>query len=181
MRFLRRRRKETALMSAIGITDVGAARSSNEDSFAVRVGRDAPLGDALLAVADGMGGHASGEVASQISVDSLIDALSKSSSPTEESLREAVVVANQRVFSASTLGSLQGMGTTLVAGLLVGGMLYICNVGDSRAYLLRAGRLTQLTRDHSWVADMVAKGMLTPEQASMHPRRNLLTRALGSR
>ena len=179
MRFLRRRREATVPMSAFGITDVGVVRSSNEDNFAVLLGEDAPLGEALLAVADGMGGHASGEVASQISLDALIDALSKTSSLSEQSFRRAVDVANERVYSASKLGNLQGMGTTLVAGLLAGGALLICNVGDSRAYLLRAGRLTQLTRDHSWVSDMVAKGLLTPEQASVHPRRNIITRALG--
>ena len=71
------------------------------------------------------------------------------------------------------------MGTTLVAGLLVGSALLICNVGDSRAYLLRSGILTRLTRDHSWVGEMVAHGVLTPEQAATHPRRNVITRALG--
>ena len=167
-------------MSAEGITDVGVVRSLNEDNFTVLLGRDAPVGDALLAVADGMGGHAAGEIASQMSLDLLIDALSRSSSPTAQSLKAAAERANDGVYRASSLGpNLQGMGTTLVAGLLVGGVLLVCNVGDSRAYLLRAGRLTQLTRDHSWVGDMVAKGLLTSEQASVHPRRNVITRALG--
>ncbi len=166
-------------MSATGITDVGVVRSSNQDNFVVLLGEEAPLGDAVLAVADGMGGHSAGEVASQISLDAFVDALSKTSSPSEQSLREAVEVANKRVYSTSFLGNLRGMGTTLVAVLMVGGVLYICNVGDSRAYLLRDGVLRQLTRDHSWVADMVAKGFLTSEQASVHPRRNVLTRALG--
>jgi serine/threonine protein phosphatase PrpC len=179
MRFLRRRRAEESPISATGITDVGNVRSSNEDNFTVLLGPDAPLGDALLAVADGMGGHSAGEVASQISLDALAYALSDTSSPTKHSLREAVEVANRRVYFASSLGNLHGMGTTLVVGLLVGSLLHVCNVGDSRAYLLRAGRLMQLTRDHSWVGDMVDKGFLTPEQASAHPRRNVITRALG--
>ena len=179
MRFLRRRRAEESPISATGITDVGNVRSSNEDNFTVLLGPDAPLGDALLAVADGMGGHSAGEVASQISLDALAYALSDTSSPTKHSLREAVEVANRRVYFASSLGNLQGMGTTLVAGLLIGSVLHVCNVGDSRAYLLRAGTLRQVTRDHSWVGDMVAKGLLTPEQASVHPRRNVITRALG--
>ena len=167
-------------ISATGITDVGVVRSSNEDNFAVLLGQDAPLGDALLAVADGMGGHAAGEIASQMSLDLLIDALSDKSSPTEQTLREAVGRANDGVYRASSLGpNLRGMGTTLVTGLLTGGALLISNVGDSRAYLLRDGRLQQLTRDHSWVGDMVARGLLTSEQASVHPRRNVLTRALG--
>ena len=179
MRFLRRRRSDATSMSAFGVTDVGIVRSSNEDNFSVLLGKDAPQGDALLAVADGMGGHASGEIASQIALDALEDTLSKTSSPSEQSFRRAVDMANERVYSASQLDNLHGMGTTLVAVLLVGGVLLICNVGDSRAYLLRAGRLTQLTRDHSWVGDMVARGLLTPEQASVHPRRNVITRALG--
>ena len=179
MRFLRRRRSDATSMSAFGVTDVGIVRSSNEDNFSVLLGKDAPQGDALLAVADGMGGHASGEIASQIALDALSDTLSKTSSPSEQSFRRAVDMANERVYSASQLDNLRGMGTTLVAVLLVGGVLLICNVGDSRAYLLRAGRLTQLTRDHSWVGDMVARGLLTPEQASVHPRRNVITRALG--
>ena len=167
-------------MSAEGITDVGVVRSLNEDNFTVLLGQDAPLGDALLAVADGMGGHAAGEIASQMSLDLLIDALSRSSSPTAQSLKASVERANDGVYRASSLGpNLQGMGTTLVAGLLAGGMLHVSNVGDSRAYLLRAGRLSHLTRDHSWVEDMVARGLLTSEQASVHPRRNVLTRAVG--
>lgn len=180
MRFLRAGRTVSTSMSATGLTDVGVVRSSNQDNFAVRLGKDAPVGEALLAVADGMGGHAAGEIASQMSLDLFIDALSTSPAPTERSLRAAAEQANDGVYKASFLGpNMRGMGTTLVAGMLVGGVLHICNVGDSRAYLLREGRLAQLTRDHSWVGDMVARGLLTPEQASVHPRRNVLTRALG--
>ncbi len=171
---------ESSPMSAEGITDVGVVRTGNEDNFAVRLDDESPLGDALLAVADGMGGHAAGEIASQMSLDLLIDALSNSPSPTGRSLMGAVEQANDGVYKASFLGpNMQGMGTTLVAGLLVGSVMHICNVGDSRAYLLREGRLAQLTRDHSWVGDMVARGLLTPEQAAVHPRRSVLTRALG--
>ncbi|MCE2458195.1 MAG: Stp1/IreP family PP2C-type Ser/Thr phosphatase [Dehalococcoidia bacterium] len=180
MRFLRVGGPEPPVMSAEGITDVGVLRSNNEDNFSVRLDEEAPLGDALLAVADGMGGHAAGEIASQISLDLLIEALSKSTSLEERTLQAAVEQANDGVYRASSLGpNMQGMGTTLVAGLLVRSVLHICNVGDSRAYLLREGRLAQLTRDHSWVGDMVARGLLTPEQAAVHPRRSVLTRALG--
>ena len=180
MRFLRRWRARTAPMSATGITDVGVVRSSNEDSFAVLLGKDAPIGDALLAVADGMGGHSAGEIASRMALDLLRYELSNASSPTEESLHRVVLLANEGVYSESTMESdLRGMGTTLVAGLLARGVLLICNIGDSRAYLLRSGELERLTIDHSWVSEMVAQGSLTPEQASTHPRRNILTRALG--
>ena len=179
MRFLRRQRAKPAPMSATGITDIGSVRSSNQDNFVVLLGKDTPLGDALIAVADGMGGHAAGEVASQVSLDSLRDALSNAASPNGKTLREAFEQANRMVYSTSLLDGLQGMGATLVAGLVVEGVLFICNVGDSRAYLLRDGTLSQVTRDHSWVGDMVAKGLLTSEQAAVHPRRNVLTRALG--
>ena len=167
-------------ISATGITDIGNLRSTNQDSFVILLGQDAPFGGALIALADGMGGHASGEVASRMSLDSLIDALSIASSMTEQSLRRAVEFSNSRVYTASTLEPHQrGMGTTLVAGLLGGGSLLVSNVGDSRAYLVRNGELRQLTKDHSWVGEMVARGILTSEEAAVHPRRNLLTRALG--
>ena len=180
MTFLSRMRRNATPMSAAGITDVGVVRSVNEDNFVVLLGRDAPAGDALLAVADGMGGHSAGEVASHMALDLLKYELSNTSSTTEQTLRRAVLLANEGVYSESTLEpSLRGMGTTLVAGLLTDGVLITCNIGDSRAYLLREGVLKQLTRDHSWVSEMVAQGTLTSEQASTHPRRNILTRALG--
>ena len=180
MRFLRRWYRRASPISAAGITDAGVVRSSNQDDFLVLLGKDAPTGEALLAVADGMGGHSAGEIASRMALDLLRYELSKTSSPTEESLRRAVLLSNEGVYLESTLVSnLRGMGTTLVAGLLVGSVLLICNIGDSRAYLLRSGVLQLLTRDHSWVNEMVAQGNLTPEQASIHPRRNVITRALG--
>ncbi len=175
-----RRRRNAPRMSALGFTDVGVVRPSNEDSFDVLLHGDAPVGDALLAVADGMGGHSAGEVASRMALDILKDELSNESSATVRSLRSAALRANEGVYLESTSKyDLRGMGTTLVVGLLARDVLHICNIGDSRAYLLRSGGLKQLTTDHSWVSDMVARGALTPEQASTHPRRNILTRALG--
>ena len=170
MRFLSRMRRNARPMSAAGVTDVGVARSSNEDSFTVLLGKDAPTGQAVLAVADGMGGHSAGEVASRMALDRLEYELSNDSSPTERSLHSAALLANERVYSESTVKSgLRGMGTTLVAGLLTGNDLLICNIGDSRAYLLRGNTLQRLTRDHSWVAEMVDQGLLTPEQALCTP------------
>ncbi len=180
MRFLRRWRAKSLPMSAIGVTDVGLARSVNQDDFMSLLGRDAPIGDALFAVADGMGGHSAGEVASRIALELLRYELSNASSPTERTLRRAVSIANKGVYSESTMvPGLRGMGTTLVVGLVMDGMMIICNIGDSRAYLLREGTLKQITKDHSWVAEMVDQGLLTPDQAAVHPRQNMITRALG--
>ena len=109
-------------MSAEGITDVGVVRSNNEDNFAVRLDEEAPMGDALIAVADGMGGHAAGEIASQMALDLLIEALSNPTSATERPLQAAVEQANDGVYKASSLGpNMQGMGTTLVVGMLLRG------------------------------------------------------------
>ena len=174
--FFRRKRP----VSVFGDTDVGRVRSVNQDSVVVRAGDDAPLGEALIAVADGMGGHAAGEVASQMSLDLLISSLASASAPDERAMRDAFSRANAGVFSAASQNpEYRGMGTTLVAGLLTGDELIIGNVGDSRMYLYRDGELARVTQDHSWVGEMVAAGALTEEQAAKHPRRNILTRALG--
>ena len=173
----RRRRGPAA---AFGATDIGRVRSVNQDSVVVLIGDDAPLGEALIAVADGMGGHAAGEVASRRSLELLVESLKSASAPDERAMRDAFAQANAGVFrEASQNPEYRGMGTTLVAGLLTGGDLIIGNVGDSRMYLHRNGELSRVTQDHSWVGEMVAAGALTEEQAANHPRRNVLTRALG--
>ena len=173
-------RRKRAPVSAFGATDVGRVRSANQDDFVVLTGDDAPLGEALVAVADGMGGHAAGEVASEMSLDLLVASLKRASAPDERALRDAFASANAGVFQAASHNpEYRGMGTTLVVGLVAGGEMIIGNVGDSRMYLLRNNNLERVTRDHSWVGEMVASNMLTEEQAANHPRRNVLTRALG--
>ena len=173
-------KKKRAPVSAFGATDVGRVRSANQDDFVVLTGDDAPLGEALVAVADGMGGHAAGEVASEMSLDLLVASLKRASAPDERALRDAFASANAGVFQAASHNpEYRGMGTTLVVGLVAGGEMIIGNVGDSRMYLLRNSNLERVTRDHSWVGEMVASNMLTEEQAANHPRRNVLTRALG--
>ena len=156
---------------AAGITDVGRIRDGNEDGFLDEAHR---LN--LVAVADGMGGHRGGEVASATALAALRQAMASG-----ESLRDAIEGANDAVLERS--GSdrdLQGMGTTLTAGTLgTDGNMLIGHVGDSRAYLLRDGELSQITNDHSLVEEMVRGGELTPEQAESHPRRSIITRALG--
>ena len=154
-------------------TDAGRVRSANEDSWLV----DFPL----FAVADGMGGHAAGEVASRVALDTLRTSVTD---PSLESLVAAVKVANSRVFEMSrTDNAMRGMGTTLCAVALVmienHERLAVVNVGDSRVYVLQDGALIQVSEDHSLVESMVRQGTLTPEQAKVHPQRNILTRALG--
>jgi len=157
-------------------TDVGQVRMGNEDSFLV--GPDgADRGDdvAWFAVADGMGGHQAGEVASAEAVRSLLAAL-RSGRP----VGEAIGAANRTVFERATADlDLRGMGTTLTAAVFDGAQLRIGHVGDSRAYLWRASTLRQITRDHSLVAELIELGELTPEQAEADPRRSMITRALG--
>ncbi|KJE22203.1 serine/threonine protein phosphatase [Frankia torreyi] len=156
-------------------SDVGHVREGNEDS--------AYAGQRLLAVADGMGGHAAGEVASSMVISRLADLdddIDSDDLVTE--LNEAVRDANRQLREMSLENSaLDGMGTTVTAVLSSGDMLGVLHVGDSRAYLLREGILSQVTHDHTLVQDLVDQGRITPEQANTHPQRSLLMRALDGR
>ncbi|WP_163548429.1 PP2C family protein-serine/threonine phosphatase [Candidatus Frankia nodulisporulans] len=156
-------------------SDVGHVREGNEDS--------AFAGQRLLAVADGMGGHAAGEVASSTVISRLADlddGVHSDDLVTE--LNEAVRDANRQLREMSLENSaLDGMGTTVTAVLSAGNMLGVLHVGDSRAYLLRDGILSQVTHDHTLVQDLVDQGRITPEQANTHPQRSLLMRALDGR
>ena len=152
-------------------TDVGRVRTNNEDSLITS--------DHLFAVADGMGGHQGGEVASDLALHTLEAMFTE---PTTEGLLEAARGANDAVLErASTDSDLHGMGTTLVAIAPMDGhdgVVWV-NVGDSRLYLLRDGDLTQISEDHSLVQEAVRAGDLSPEEAQTHPQRNIVTRALG--
>ena len=165
------RTRKGALTSFGSRTDIGCLRDHNEDSLVVT--------PPLFAVADGMGGHAAGEVASEIAVRVLSDLAPEH--PDGEALGRAIEEANRAVIQAAREGrGRQGMGTTMTAAMLEGERLVIAQVGDSRAYLLHQGKLQQLTRDHSLMADMIEAGQLTPEEARTHPQRSVITRALGS-
>ncbi len=153
-------------------TDVGHVRDKNEDSvFPVADGHSA--GPIIVAVADGMGGAAAGEVASRLAIEA---ATGGDGSPLDRVLR-----GNAAVLDAEAADqTLSGMGTTLTLCILgEEGDAQLGHVGDSRAYLLRAGELSQVTRDHTLVAEMVEQGRLSPAQAETHPRRHLLTRVIG--
>lgn len=152
-------------------TEIGNVREHNEDSLTVL--------PPLFAVADGMGGHEAGEVASEITINTLNDLAPQSADA--EVLARAVVAANLNVIKAPSQGvGREGMGTTLTAAILEKERLVIAQVGDSRAYLLHNGSLQQLTRDHSLMADMIEAGQLTEAEARVHPNRSVITRAIGS-
>lgn len=149
-------------------TDIGQVREGNEDSFLVV----APL----YAVADGMGGHRGGEVASSLALETVQGMFERR----EGSLADQVVEANRAVFDRSKNDrTVSGMGTTLTAALVDGSRVHLVHVGDSRAYLLRGGELAQLTEDHTLVHRMVMEGEISQEEAETHPHRSILTRALG--
>jgi protein phosphatase len=155
-------------------TDVGMVRQQNEDSFLAE--------ETLFVVADGMGGHNAGEVASALAVTTL-KAGARLGIDDAEVFRELVQQANSAIYTASLDDSTQsGMGTTVTALSIVEGeepRVLVANVGDSRAYLWRSGALSRLSVDHSYVQELVNEGIITPEAARVHPRRNIVTRALG--
>ena len=171
-------------MRVFGITDRGAVRKENQDCFRF----DAPEGgDIVTAVlCDGMGGAQAGSVASNMAADAFMshaaNSLDDESSPSDmrEILLDAVNDANIKVYDKSFSDfACMGMGSTLVALLMNGRRTFVANVGDSRAYLITRRRIEQITQDHSYVAELFRKGELTKEEARNHPRKNIITRAIG--
>lgn len=169
------------IVDVYGASDKGCIRDLNEDSFCVHGFHEKePLGFCILA--DGMGGHNAGEVASQRTVQFAAEELLKDEDFQEapKTLNRATESANQKVFlMAKGNQSQHGMGSTLVAACVRPDTVYIANVGDSRAYACRGKELMQITRDHSVVEEMVANGTITREEARLHPQRNIITRAIG--
>ncbi len=167
------------------LTDVGRRRDHNEDNMAYVIPKDEAVmthKGALLIVADGMGGHAAGEVASEIAVDTVSSAYYQDENgDVSSSLLRAIRRANAAIQQRAAENMLRsGMGTTCVAAVLRGNTAYIANIGDSRAYLVRQANIRQLSQDHSWVAEQVRAGLLTEEQARTHAQRNVITRSLGT-
>jgi len=153
-------------------TDTGKKRRRNEDEYVV-----APP---LFAIADGMGGAQAGELASSLAAGAVRDDESVSGSG-ERRVAELIQEANRRVYQRSSQdASASGMGTTMTVALVEDGAVVFGHVGDSRAYLIRDGRLDQVTEDHSLVAELVRSGKLSPEEAETHPQRSVITRALGT-
>jgi serine/threonine protein phosphatase PrpC len=167
------------------LTDTGRQREHNEDHVGSFVPDDLDLlseRGRLFVVADGMGGHLAGEVASKYAVEQVLFAYYNGTwDLAEPSLIRAIQGANTDLYEESQNNpERSGMGTTLVAAALTGSQLTVANVGDSRATLVRDGSLRHITRDHSWVADRVAAGLLTEEEARTHPSRHIITRSLGN-
>ncbi len=167
------------------LTDVGRKRPHNEDNMAHIIPRDEQAllkKGALFIVADGMGGHAAGEVASEIAVDTVSKAYYEDDSEDiSVSLIHAIKRANAIIHQRAAENMLRsGMGTTCVAASIRGNMIYVANVGDSRAYIVRNGRVRQISQDHSWVEEQVRAGLLTRDQARSHAQRNVITRSLGT-
>ncbi len=164
-------------------TDMGLVRSSNQDSYAAG---ELLEGTAWAVVCDGMGGANGGNIASANAVKIISEYISSSyhegmsSNSIRALLESSICGANVRLYDMSrTIGSLSGMGTTVVAVIISGGIAHIAHAGDSRAYLIRDNKLNQITKDHSIVQTMIDKGQLTEEEAKLHPNKNVITRALG--
>jgi protein phosphatase len=164
-------------------SDPGEVREHNEDfaaAYAPTTPDDAWDRGPCFVLADGLGGHADGEIASRIAVETVLSRwTAPNPAPPVNALRSAVRAANVAVFDAALEHGHHGMGTTLVAATLAAKELVVAHVGDSRAYLVQGERCTQLTTDHSRVAEMVRMKLITPEQAANHPARSMLTRSLG--
>jgi len=160
------------------LSDVGLVRKDNEDNYLVSPERG------LFVVADGMGGHEGGQIASSLAIqtiDKYVDLAMIESLGPEQLLLQALRHANQEIYARGQSEHFYGMGTTVTAALYYQNKLYIAHIGDSRAYLVRNKEIVLLTQDHSLVNELYQNGSLTLEEARNHPQRNVLTRALGAK
>jgi serine/threonine protein phosphatase PrpC len=169
-------------IDAASLSDVGLCRTTNEDAVRLtRVAFDDGTRGLLAIVADGMGGHLAGDVASRLAVDTVEREVLRHGRFVSATLQQALIAANRTIFEAAERNTAtRGMGTTCTAIAVRGGDVHCAYVGDSRVYLCRAGRAYTMTQDHSSVRELVAMGLLTPAQARCHAERNVLLRALGT-
>lgn len=165
-------------------TDLGRVRENNEDKFEFFIPFGAALQalkGSLVAVADGMGGHAAGQIASELGLKTLIQRyFADTHADVSGALRMAIREANAAVYNTASIPGRDGMGTTVTAAVVRGNQLVVAQVGDSRLYLLQSDRLEQVTEDHSWVAEQVRRGVMTEDEAGLSPFRNVITRSLGN-
>ncbi|MBQ1850020.1 MAG: Stp1/IreP family PP2C-type Ser/Thr phosphatase [Lachnospiraceae bacterium] len=168
------------MLKAFSITDVGRKRKLNEDFVCAKTEKTGALPNFFI-VADGMGGHKAGDRASMETVGTMLQSIenAKEKEP-KDILYSALMAANLKVFQdASKSPELEGMGTTVVAATICGQKLIAMNVGDSRLYLISDGEIRQITNDHSLVEEMVRNGVIPKERARNHPKKNIITRAVG--
>lgn len=166
-------------MKTHALTDRGLERPENQDYLFTS---ELSVGNLpnLFIVADGMGGHAGGKLASTTATKAFVKSVQKSTSEdVSEILTYAVTKANEEVIKKAKKSELEGMGTTLVAATVIEDKLYVANVGDSRLYVITAGEIKQVTKDHSLVEEMVRLGELEPSKARTHEKKNVITRAIG--
>lgn len=166
-------------MKTHALTDKGLERQENQDCYYTS---ELPVGNLpnLFIVADGMGGHAGGKLASETAMKSFVKSVQKSTlEDPDEILTNAVKKANDDVIKKAKKVELEGMGTTLVVATIIDGELHVANVGDSRLYLITAAEVKQITKDHSLVEEMVRMGELEPSKARTHEKKNVITRAIG--
>lgn len=166
-------------MNSYGMSHKGYVRKENEDAYCIE---DKTIGalENLYVIADGMGGHRGGSVASKMAVDQLFSAVTKLDGPVEMILRDGISYANHAIYSRAVEDSaFFGMGTTVEAVTVTNEAVYVGHVGDSRVYICTQQAIHQITKDHSYVQELVDAGVITQEEAEVHPNKNRITRALG--
>ncbi len=166
-------------MKTHALTEIGLVRTENQDCFYTS---EMPVGNLpnLFIVADGMGGHVGGKCASHTALQTVVDSIKELGEEKPHALLEqAIQNANNEVIKQSKVQNLEGMGTTMVAATIVDKKLHVANVGDSRLYIVRPAEITQITRDHSLVEEMVRLGEIDPDNARTHQKKNVITRAIG--
>jgi len=175
---------QESYLNTYAITDPGSRGEINEDRHEItslQIGEDSPP-ITLAVVADGVGGHKAGEIASQLAVDAIISVVKEGDiSQPLWTLKSALLEANHTITSAAEGDETKkGMGSTTTCALVIDYHLFIASMGDSRIYLIRDGRIRQLTVDHTWVQEAIENGVISPQEARGHPRRNLIRSYLGS-
>lgn len=176
---------DAGAVRSVIVSDLGNIRTNNEDIglfFRIADEKVSRQKGCLLMVADGMGGHNAGEVASRMAADIISHEYFKLNGSIEKSLAKAYELANKNIFEMSASNkSVRGMGTTCTTLVIIDDIIYYAHVGDSRAYLLKNDKISRITEDHTYVQELVKNGEITVAEAAIHPKRNILTNAMGTK
>jgi PPM family protein phosphatase len=178
---------EPSDLKVVVVTDLGNIRTNNEDTgifFRVADPNVLRQKGVLMLVADGMGGHAAGEVASRMAADTITSEYFNNGNNTgiEKKLGQVFTLANKNIYAAAaSSAACKGMGTTCTALAVINDQVYYAHVGDSRAYVIKDDAIAQITTDHTYVQELITEGKITPEEAGDHPQRNILTNAMGTK